>query len=85
VTSDLYFDQATGMMVEWRQQSVQTNGGLQTNSTQMMKITSSSVWTIPEFPPSIIVPMLVVGTISVATAVALISKRRMGTAFKIKR
>jgi hypothetical protein len=65
------------MMVEWRQQSVQTSGSLQTNSTLMMKITSSSVWAIiPEFSPSIVVSLLVVGTISVATVVTLISKRK---------
>jgi len=55
VNSDYYFDQATGMMVQWRQETIQTNGSLQTNSTQMMKITSSSIWAvIPEFPTSII-------------------------------
>ena len=50
VNSDFYFDQATGMMVEWRQQTIQTSGSLLTNSTQMMKITSSSIWAVPEFP-----------------------------------
>ena len=29
VNSDFYFDQATGMMVEWRQETIQTNGNLQ--------------------------------------------------------
>jgi hypothetical protein len=75
VNSDFYFDQATGIMVEWRQQSVQTSGSLQTNSMQMMKITSSSVWAVPEFSPSIVVPLVVVGTIFV-TAMFSISKRR---------
>jgi hypothetical protein len=60
VNSDFYFDQATGMMVEWRQEAIQTSGTLQTNSTQMMKITSSSEWVIPEFPASIIVPAFIV-------------------------
>ena len=85
VTSDFYFDQATGMMVEWRQQSIQTNGNLQTNSTQMMKITSSSVWAIiPEFSPSVVVSVLVVGMISAATAVTLIGKHRDKTALRIE-
>jgi hypothetical protein len=39
VNSDFYFDQATGMIVQWRQETVQTSGTFQTNSTQMMKIT----------------------------------------------
>ena len=84
VNSDFYFDQATGMMVEWRQQSIQTNGNLQTNSTQMMKITSSSVWAIPEFSPSIVLPLLVVSMMSIATAVTLIGKSMGRTASKIK-
>ena len=50
VTSDFYFDQATGTMVEWRQQTIQTGESVLTNSTQMMKITSSSIWAVPEFP-----------------------------------
>ncbi len=59
VNSDFYYDQATGMMVQWRQQTIQTNGNLQSNSTQMMKITSSSVWSILEFPTSLIVPIFI--------------------------
>lgn len=59
VNSDFYFDQATGMMVQWRQETVQTSGTLQTNSTQMMKINSSNVWVIPEFPTSVIVPTFI--------------------------
>jgi len=74
VNSDFYFDQATGMMVQWRQETIQTSGTLQTNDTQMMKITESSVWSIPEFPSSIVAPLIVLGIIPVATA--LISKRR---------
>jgi hypothetical protein len=50
VNSDFYFDQVTGMMVEWRQEAIQTDSNILTNSTQMMQITQSSVWAIPEFP-----------------------------------
>jgi hypothetical protein len=70
VNSDFYFDQATGMMVQWRQQTIQTSGNLQSNSTQIMKITSSSVWTIPEFPTSLIVPIFIVAA-SASTFAAL--------------
>jgi hypothetical protein len=66
VNSDFYFDQSTGMLVQWRQETIQTSGIFQTNSTQMMKITASSVWTIPEFPTSLIVPIFIIaGSISV--------------------
>ncbi len=74
VDSDFYFDQATGMMVEWRQETLQTNGNLQINSTQMMKITSSSVWVIPEFPPSIVVSAFIVGAFVSASVMLAIAK-----------
>ena len=56
--SDFYFDQATGAMVEWHQHNVQTSGNLQANSTQIMKLTSSSLWVVPEFSIFIIPPFL---------------------------
>ncbi len=75
VESDYYFDQATGMMVEWRQQTIQTNGDLQTNSTQMMGIYASSVWAVPEFPATM-VSVVVVGILVAASAVLIAAKRR---------
>jgi len=74
VNSDFYFDQATGMMVQWRQETIQTIGNLQTNSTQMMKINSSSIWTIPEFPASVIVPTFVIATFILVSVVLAFSK-----------
>ncbi len=69
--SDLYFDQSTGAMVEWRQQNVQTSGSLQTNGTQLLKLTSSSVWDVPEFPISsialVLAAMIMVGLIVMVT------------------
>ncbi len=56
--TDYYFDQATGAMIQWRQQSIQTNGNLVTNSTQVMQLVESSVWTVPEFPAFAILPLL---------------------------
>jgi len=58
---DVYYDQATGMMVQWRQETLQTSGTFQTNSTQIMKITSSNLWVIPEFPTSTIAFVFIVG------------------------
>ena len=75
IQSDFYFDQTTGMMVEWRQHNVQTNGILQTNSTQMMQIMSSSVWTVPEFPFSLAVSALIVSTIITGLAKVIVRKR----------
>jgi hypothetical protein len=68
VNSDYYFDQATGMMAQWHQEVIQTSGNLQTNSTQMMKITSSSLWVIPEFPTS----SIILSFVAITTVLALI-------------
>lgn len=82
VDSDYYFDQATGMMVQWRQEAIQTSGNLQTNGTQMMKITSSSVWVIPEFP----VVSVLLSFIAVTTVLTLIvsSKFKFKKAFRFE-
>jgi hypothetical protein len=77
VNSDFYFDQATGMMVQWRQETIQTSGTFQTNSTQMMKITSSNVWVIPEFPTSNMVSAFIAaGSISVLVVLGIAEIKR---------
>jgi hypothetical protein len=81
IQSDSYFDQATGMMVEWHQQNIQTNGASQTNSTQMMQIISSSLWTVPEFPVSIAVSTLIVSTVVTILAIVVIHKRKRCLAY----
>jgi hypothetical protein len=85
VTTDFYFDQATGMMVEWRQQTIQTNGSFQNNSTQLMKMTSSSVWVVPEFSAtSIILIFIILMFVTGLTAiVAVKSKILRSTIFAI--
>jgi hypothetical protein len=86
VNTDYYFDQATGMMVQWRQENIATSGTLQTNSTQMMKITQSSVWVIPEFPISSIIPVFAVGAFSVLVLgiakIKLTHRKTQPTAFR---
>jgi len=68
---DTYYDKATGMMVQWRQETIQTSGVTQTNSTQMMNITSSNVWVIPEFPTAIVPVLVVVGFASTLGAIGI--------------
>jgi hypothetical protein len=75
VNSDFYFDQDTGMMVQWRQETIQTSGTLQTNSTQYMKMTSSSVWTVPEFPTPAIV--LTFGVLALFSITIVLLKRKI--------
>ncbi len=69
--SDYYFDQATGVMVQWHQQYIQTNGNFQTNGTRIMNLQSSSVWAVPEFTGLAIIPF-----VCVMTALVFILKKR---------
>ncbi len=55
-------------------QSVQTRGNLLTNSTQLMKLKSSSVWDVPEFPISSIA-LVLVAMILAGLFVAVIAAR----------
>ncbi len=73
---DIYYDQATGVMVKWRQETIQTSGATQTNSTQMMNITSSNIWVIPEFPTTAIVPILTVCVASTLLAIGITKYKR---------
>jgi hypothetical protein len=82
IQSDYYFDQATGMMVEWSQQTIQTNDNLQTNNTQLMRINSSSVWVIPEFPPFVVSAF--VGSIFIAASAVLIFHKTRGNSNRSK-
>jgi hypothetical protein len=76
VNSDYYFDQVTGMMVQWREETIQTSGGnLQSNSTQYLTMTSSSVWTIPEFPSSAIA--LTLGGLALFSITIVLVKRKI--------
>jgi hypothetical protein len=78
VNSDYYFDQQTGMMVEWRQEILPTDNS-KTNATQMMKLTSSSVWAIPEYPNSVILPTLAIVAFTSIFAVLAIAKFKTHT------
>ncbi len=77
-SQDIYFDQTTGMMVQWRQEVIQTIGSIQTNTTETMKMTSSSVWVIPEFPSSIIALTFAVVVSVSALAIIKIGKFKKG-------
>jgi hypothetical protein len=77
-TQDFYYDQATGMMVQWRQETIQVSGTLQTNATQMMNVASSNVWVIAEFPTnSILLVLMVAGsTIAIVSRMAKFKKMK---------
>jgi len=73
---DIYYDQASGMMVQWRQETIQTTGTTQTNSTQMMNLASSNVWVIPEFPTVFVSVLVAVGVASTLGAMGMTKYRR---------
>jgi hypothetical protein len=75
VNSDYYFDQATGIMVQWREETIQTSGSLQANSTQYMRMTQSSVWAVPEFPSSAIA--MTVGALALFSITIVLVKRKV--------
>jgi hypothetical protein len=78
VNSDFYFDQVTGMMVKWRMETIQTSGTAQTNATQMMKVTSSNAWVIPEFSTFIVASVFIVGMpVSVVVILGIIKFKRI--------
>ncbi len=77
--SDFYFDQSTGAMVEWHQQTVQTSSNFLTNSTQVLNLTSSSVWAVPEFPIFIISLVLIAVTVVLIAVVVAVRIRKNRT------
>ncbi len=64
------------MMVQWRQETIQTSGTTQTNSTQMMNIASSNVWVIPEFPTVFDSVLVTVGVASTLGAIGIAKYKR---------
>ncbi len=62
---NLYFDQQTGVMVEAFLTDVYTTTPTQT-TTRHLLLKESSVWTVPEFPPTLILPFVMVGAVTVA-------------------
>jgi len=59
---DVYFDRQTGVMVEWyTEQSPLSNPNEKT--TLHWKIKDSNVWTVPEFPSVLILPLFMIATL----------------------
>jgi hypothetical protein len=81
---DIYYDQATGMMVQWRQETLQTSGTAQTNSTQLMRMVSSNVWAIPEFPISTFAMVFMVGGCISVVVLGLAKFKRTPIQIKLK-
>jgi hypothetical protein len=64
--TNTYFDQQTGMLVELDDQQVYSNPSQTVTIT--WKIQDSNVWTVPEFPTWLILPLFMIVTLSAAIA-----------------
>jgi hypothetical protein len=59
--ADYYFDRATGILVELQDKSSFLTAG--TQGAIMWKIKESNVWTVPEFPSALIIPLFMIVTL----------------------
>jgi hypothetical protein len=63
ITNDWYFDQLTGMTVEYSLQFVNTTGSYAGSGQYETKLVESNAWTIPEFPSYLMPPLLILLTL----------------------
>ena len=59
ITNDWYYDQLTGMTVQYSLQFVNTTEPYAGTGLYETKLVESNAWTIPEFPPYLILPLLI--------------------------
>jgi hypothetical protein len=69
---NLFFDKQTGVLVEYFLTDVSTASPNQM-VTQHLVITESTLWTIPEFPPTIILPLILIAS---TLTLLVINKKR---------
>jgi len=58
-TTNLYYDKSTGALVQFSKAVSNQTGTYLTTYSEEMQITNSSVWTVPEFPDSLILAMFI--------------------------
>jgi len=67
ITNDWYFDQLTGMTVEYSLQFVNTTGWYAGSGQYETKLVDSNAWTIPEFPLFLMPPLFILITLLTVT------------------
>jgi len=63
ITNDWYYDQSTGMTVQYSLQFVNTTGSYAGTGKYETKLVESNAWTIPEFPSYLMPPLLILLTL----------------------
>jgi hypothetical protein len=63
ITNDWYYDQLTGMTVEYSLKFVNTTGSYAGSGQYETKLVESNAWTIPEFPSYLMPPLLILLTL----------------------
>jgi hypothetical protein len=72
-TFNYYWDQSTGVLVELLLQTTNQTAAYTTTSSENVQITSSNVWTVPEFPTWTSALLIL---IAVTSATIIISRKR---------
>jgi hypothetical protein len=67
ITNDWYFDQLTGMTVEYSLEFVNTTESYAGTGRYETKLVESNAWTIPEFPLFLMPPLFILITLLTAT------------------
>jgi len=60
MSMNYYWDKSTGIIVEMSVEEIHQTGDYTTNASLGFKTTESNVWTVPEFPSFIILPLFMV-------------------------
>jgi len=63
LSTNYYWDKATGILVEMSQDERHQTGEYITNSSLLFRITESNVWVVPEFPSFLILPPFIIATL----------------------
>lgn len=75
LADNFYWDKPTGTLVEVTETSIHESGGYTNSYSISVKITQSNKWTIPEFPPRLIIPLLLTATL----ITTILTKRKLQT------
>ena len=63
MSMNYYWDKSTGMIVEMCVEEIHQTGDYVTNASLGFRITESNLWTVPEFPSFIILPLFMITTL----------------------